>query len=154
MVTSIRLATLVLTLLLVPHARSAPLRLAAPDPAEATVQLRLNAIETSELLEHYRTLVRRELSLHDNVRACLKSGDDRLPQYQQALQETQDDLAATKKRLIALEAERTKQSERLGRKALGAPAAESSDRSLRLLAELLERLGRIEKQLEKLDKRR
>jgi hypothetical protein len=154
MVTSIRLAALVLALLLVPQARSAPLRIAAPDPAEATVRLRLNALETSELLGRYRTLVRRELSLQDSVRACLKSGEDRLHEYQQALQETQDDLANTKKRLVTLETEKTRLNERLGRKAVSAPAVESSDRSLRILKELLERLDRIEKQMEKSGQRR
>src|SRR5262249_3563361 len=114
-----------------PLARSAPLPQAPPDVAEVTVLLRLNAIETTKLLEHYSALVKRELSLRDGVRACLKSGDDRLAEYQQALQEAQDDLASTKKRLLTLETEKVKLNERLGRKIVYDPAIEANERIMR-----------------------
>jgi hypothetical protein len=95
----------------------------APEaPAEARVRLRLNAIETATLLGRYESLLKRELGLHENVRACVKSGDNRLPEYQQVLQEVQDDLEQTKKRLTTLEAERAKLTERPGKKGLGDPS--------------------------------
>src|SRR6516165_2634913 len=70
---------------------------APAEPPEITVRYKLNAIETSKLLEHYQSLLKREMSLQDSVRACARSGDERLPQYVQALQETRDDLANTRK---------------------------------------------------------
>jgi len=59
--------------------------------------------------------VKRELSLQDSVRACARSGDERLLNYVQALQQTRDDLANTRKRLIALESEKAKLSVALGK---------------------------------------
>jgi len=154
MTSLIRLLTIPLLLLSVSLARSAPLPQAPPDVAEVNVLLRLNGIETAKLMEHYSALVKRELALQDSVRACMKSGDTRLPEYQQALQEAQDDLSSTKKRLIALEVEKLKLNERLGRKVVSDPATESTERILRALDQMLERLDSIEKRLEKLERRR
>jgi len=127
---------------------------APEDLSEMKVRLRLNAIETAQFLEHFGALVKRELGLQDSVRACMKSGDPRLPQYQQALQEAQDDLAKTKKRLTTLESERAKLVERLGTKNTGDVPLESIERANRTLDKILERLSSIEKRLEKLERRK
>jgi hypothetical protein len=120
--------------------------------ADLQVRLRLNAIESAAVLERYQTLVKRELSLQDNLRACIKSGDDRVHQYGQALQETQNDLEKGKKTLIALELERARLLERLGKKN-GADATPAALHSVvGALDEILMRLGGIEKRLEKLER--
>ena len=118
------------------------------------IRLKLNAIESSTLLEHYETIAKRELGLHDSVRACLKSGDNRLPQYQQALQESQDDLDTTKKKLVALEAEKKKLITQLGAKDLLTALIERVERTDRNLIKIVDRLNALEKRLEKLERDR
>jgi hypothetical protein len=83
------------------------------------------------------------------VRACEKSGEPRLPQYQEALRETQADLETTKRRMVELEAERLKLIRTLGK----APDTTSQDTE-RILNKILDRLIAIEKRLEKMDLRR
>jgi hypothetical protein len=127
---------------------------APADPSEMRVRLRLNAAEAAQLLQHYEGLVKRELGLQESVRACTKSGDARLPQYQQALQEVQDDVKTTKERLVRLESEREKLVERLGPKSREEVALELVERTSHTLEKILERLSGIEKRLEKLERQR
>jgi hypothetical protein len=122
------------------------------DVAEMKVRLRLNAIESSLLTEHYGYLFKREIELRDSVRAGLKSGDERLPDYQRALADTQSDLAQTKKKLITLEAETAKFIERLGPKHVAAEPTEHTARLSRILEQLLDRLIAVEKRLQKLER--
>jgi hypothetical protein len=148
------LPALACALLVASGAEPADEKKAPEGPAEMAVRLKLNAIETSKLLEHYETLVKRELGLQDNVRACIKSGDNRVPQYQQALQEAQDDLDATRKKLVALEVEKRKLTAQLGRKDLPDHATEPLARANQALAKILERLTDIEKRLEKIERQK
>jgi hypothetical protein len=121
-------------------------------PAEVQVRLRLNAIESAALLERYEMLIKQELSLQDSLRACIKSGDDRVHQYGQALQDAQSDLEKAKKTLITLELDRARLLERLGKKnaADATPAAPHSVSDA--LDRILMRLSSIEKRLEKLER--
>jgi hypothetical protein len=115
MFTRIWLSIFACALLVFSFARSAGEKQAPPAVSELAVRYRLNAIETSTLLENYQSLVKRELALQGSVRACTKSGDERLPQYVQALQEARADLVMTKQRLIALESEKAKLSASLSK---------------------------------------
>ena len=126
----------------------------AEDLSELKVRLRLNAIESSRLMDHYAALFARELGLQDSVRACIKSGDDRLPQYQQALNQARADLEQTKKKLSALESEKTKLIERLGAKNAAEATLDRLESVNRVLDRILERLGSLEKRLEKLERQR
>jgi hypothetical protein len=119
---------------------------------ELQVRLRLNAIESAALLERYQTLVKRELSLQDSLRACIKSGDDRVHQYGQALQEAQSDLKTAKKTLITLESERVRLLERLGKKNAGDARPGALESVGGVLDRILMRLSGIEKRLEKLER--
>ena len=152
MFTRIFVPTLACAVLAFPLARSADEKQTPEQLSEMRVRLRLNAIETSKLEEHYETLVKRELSLQDNVRACLKSGDQRLPEYQQALQDAQADLEKTKTKLVARELEKAKLSERLGKRQPQDASLEAIEKSNRTLEKILERLGSIEKRLEKVQR--
>src|SRR4051812_34499806 len=53
--------------------------------AEMKVRLRLIVIETAKLTEHFTTLVGREITLKENVKAAINAADARLPDYEQAL---------------------------------------------------------------------
>jgi chromosome segregation ATPase len=123
----------------------------AEDPSEMTVRFRLNGIEAATYYEEYRQAVKRERGLQENVRACIQSGDNRLPEYKQALQNTQDDLAKLKKKLAALESEKTKLVRALGKKRADELSLEAKDRTL---DKILERLTAIDKRLEKIERRR
>jgi hypothetical protein len=125
---------------------------AVEDASEMKVRLRLNAIESAKLQEHYERLVKRELELEDGVRACRKSGDGRLPEYLQALQEAQGDLEKTKKKLVALESERDKVLRRLATKNRQVASPEPARQADRILEKILERLDSIEKRLQKLER--
>lgn len=125
-----------------------------PDRSELKVELRLNDAQTTHLMEHYEMLVKRESNLQGSVRACVKSGDPRLAEYQQALQEAQDDLKATKKKLVQLESDRAKLVKRLKTKTGGGAGLESSERTHQLLEKILDRLSAIEKRLEKLERQK
>jgi hypothetical protein len=125
---------------------------APEDVPEMKVRLRLNAIETAKLQEHYQGLVQRELELQDSVRACRKSGDGRLPEYLEALQETQGDLEKTRKKLVALESEREKVLRRLAAQSGPGASPEPPPKADRILEKILERLGGIEKRLQRLER--
>jgi hypothetical protein len=126
----------------------------ADNPAEMKVRLKLNVIESCKLLEHYGSLLDRVLALQHSIRACVKSGDERLAQYEQALTEAQADLERTKKRLIVLESEKAKLVERLGLKNAGDGSPEHLEGVNRMLDRILDRLAGIEKRLEKLERRK
>jgi len=117
--------------------------------SRATVRLKLNVIETGKLLERYEKLLQREMDLQENVKACNKSGDPRLPQYQDALKDAQEALEPTKKKLFDLDMEKAKLMERLGKKDSGDASPEQIDKMNRTLEKILERLTGIEKRLEK-----
>jgi hypothetical protein len=117
--------------------------------AQATVRLRLNVVETVMLLERYEKLLQREIDLQESVKACNKSGDPRLPEYEDALKDAQEALEATKKKLFDLEMEKVKLMERLGKKESGDVSPEQIDKINRTLEKILERLTSIEKRLEK-----
>ena len=124
--------------------------------SEIRVRLRLNSIETSKLNEHYEKLVLRELSLQDNVRACAKHDDEkmpRLPQYQEALHDTQLELDMTRKRLVRLETERDKLLAQMKAK-FGDPRPESAPETTQTLNKILKRLEAIEKQMQSPDRRK
>jgi septal ring factor EnvC (AmiA/AmiB activator) len=139
-----------------------PLALGAPaDPkqtleetSKATVRLKLNAIETAKLLERYQKQLQREADLSGSVRATVKSGDDRLPQYQDALKEAQDDLERIKQKLVDLEMEKAKLLQQLGKKEAAEGGPESVDRTNRLLEQILDRVISIEKRLDKADRQK
>jgi hypothetical protein len=118
------------------------------DP-ETAVRLRLNAVEAAVQLAHYEALVKRELRLKDSVRACEKSGDVRLPEYKQALKETQSDLDTARKRMAELDSEKQKLTRARGKKQ--EPAPQETDR---ILEQILDRLTAIEKRLEKIEKQK
>src|SRR5688572_10414989 len=82
------------------------------EAAQGRVQLMLHDIQIAQFLKRYELLVQRELSIQETVRASRTAGDQRLPQYDQALQETREDLDQVRKRLVALESEKSKLSER------------------------------------------
>jgi hypothetical protein len=117
--------------------------------SQATVRLKLNGIETAKLLERYEKFLQREMDLQENVKACNKSGDPRLPQYEDALKDAQEALEPTKKKLFDLEMEKAKLVERLGKKESGDASAEQIDKMNRILEKILERLSSIEKRLER-----
>src|SRR5437764_1263828 len=73
------------------------------EPAELRARIRINTLEAAVVQEHFERQVKWELDLCENIRACIESGDERLPQYQQTHQRVQAELEATKKQLIALE---------------------------------------------------
>lgn len=119
--------------------------------AEMKVQLRLNAIESSKLADHYASLLTRQLSLQDSVRACMRVGDERLPNYQQALNDVRDDLEKTKKRLMTLETANEKLVDRIGKKNLGDGSIDQLDKINRNLEKIVDRLETIERRLNKMD---
>ena len=137
-------------LLMLSFAPAADVKQPVDDLSEVRVCLRLNAIETAILTAHYEALVKRELGLQDAVRACVRSGDERLEQYQQSLQEARADLEHARKKLVALEFEKDKLIKRLGPQNHG-PAAPDLHRTLE---KLLERLGSIDKLLEKIERQK
>ena len=140
-------------LLVTPHAGSADDK-ALESTSEKVVRLKLNGIETAQLLEHHEWLSKRELSLQDSVRACIKAGSNRLPEYQQSLKETRDDLDATKQKLVALEVEKRKLTAQLGKADLPDTMSDPLERANQTLAKILERLSSIDKRLEKLERLR
>lgn len=144
----------VCVLLAFPFVGAADETKAPEDLPEVTIRLQLNALESAKLAAHYEMLVERELNLQGSIRACIKSGDQRLPQYQQALQEAQGDLETTKKKMIALESERVKLRKRLGEKNAADAALDQTENMSRKLDKILERLDRLEKRLEKIENRR
>ncbi len=117
--------------------------------SQATVRLKLNVVETGKLLARYEKLLQREMDLQENVDACNKSGDPRLPQYEDALKDAQEALETTKKKLLDLEVEKAKLIERLGKKESSDASPEQIDKMNRTLERILERLTSIEKRLEK-----
>lgn len=124
------------------------------DVAEMKVRLKLNAIEGAILLDYYGVFVKRELDLRDSVRASIKSGVERLPEYQKALEEVRADLEVTKKRLITIESEKAKLIEKLGPKNVAEESTENAARISRILEQLLDRLTIVEKRLQKLERDR
>ena len=58
---------------------------ALKETLEQKVRVKLLAIEIDQLTAHFEGLVKRELGLQEAIRACTKSGDNRLPEYQEAL---------------------------------------------------------------------
>jgi hypothetical protein len=154
MLSRICLLTGVCVLLAFPFVGAADETKAPDDLPEVTVRLQLIAIESAKLATHYGILVERELNLQGSVRAAIKSGDQRLPEFQQGLQEAQGDLETTRKKMIALESERLTLRKRLGEKNSGNTAIDQTENMSRKLDKILERLDRIEKRLEKMEKRR
>lgn len=124
------------------------------EAAEAEVRLRLIGIESAQLLDQYGVVYKRELNLQDSVRACARTGDPRLAEYQQVLKDAQADLEKVKKGLVSLELERAKLLDRLGRKAAPEGAAEPLERANRTLEKILDRLGGLDKRLEKIERQR
>jgi hypothetical protein len=122
--------------------------------SEIRVSLRLNAIQASKALDLYERLAKRELELPDSIRAAAQTGDGRLPQYQQALTEVQADVAVIKKKLVALETERAKLTKRLKKLNTAEETAGLPETTNCLLERILERLGRIEKRMEKMERGR
>jgi hypothetical protein len=143
-----------MTLAAIPPALGAPAdpKQTLEETAKVTVRLKLNAIETANLLERYEKLFQREADLTGSVRACAKSGDERQPQYQDALKETQDDLQKIKVRLVELEMEKAKLAQPRGQKEIVERRDDSYDRTNRLLEQILERVISIEKRLEKTER--
>jgi hypothetical protein len=119
------------------------------DVSEIKVRLRLNAIETVILLERYETLFKREQDLQDSVRACTK---DLLPQYQQALLDTQGNLDMIRLKLVTLESEKTKLTARLGKKEVSDAYSEQLEKTNRTLEKILDGLNSIDKRLEKMER--
>jgi hypothetical protein len=117
--------------------------------SQATVRLKLNVIESAKLLERYEKLLQREIDLQENVKACNKSGDPRLPEYEDALKDAQEALETTKKKLLDLEMEKARLIERLGKKDSGDASSEQIEKLNRTLEKILERLTGIEKRLER-----
>jgi hypothetical protein len=72
-------------------AASAGEKQATNDLPEIRVRLRLNASETSALLEHYEAVLKRQLALQGSVRAYVNPAAG-LRVHQQDLQEVQEDL--------------------------------------------------------------
>src|SRR5712691_7597730 len=105
--------------------------------SRATVRLKLNGIETAKLLARYEKLLQREMDLQENVDACNKSGDPRLPQYEDALKDAQEALETTKKKLLDLEVEKAKLIERLGKKESSDASPEQIDKMNRTLERIL-----------------
>jgi hypothetical protein len=114
------------------------------DLIEARVRLSLNALERSKLMERYAALLDREMSLQDSVRASAKSGDERLPRYQQALDEVRADMQQTRKKLTTLEMEKVNLLERLGAKNATVDAFEHFERVNHLLERILDRVEKVE----------
>jgi hypothetical protein len=104
------LPTLALLFVLLPLAGHADEKQAPDDLIRRRLDLKLNAIEASKLLGRYAALVQRELDLQGSVNACITSGDCRLREYLQALQNARLDLDATKERLLTLEVEKARLS--------------------------------------------
>jgi hypothetical protein len=121
--------------------------------AEIRVSLRLNAIQTSKVLDLYEQLAKRELELQDSIRAVAKTGDGRPQQLEQALAVVQADVSVTKKKLVALETERAKLTQRLKKLTAADETAAQAETTNRLLEKILERLGSIEKRLVKMEGR-
>lgn len=122
--------------------------------AQATVQLKLNGIETARLMERYEKLFQREIDLTDTVRACARTGDERLAGYENTRKDVQADLKETKSRLLDLELEKPKLLERLGKKESSDPPAEAIQRTNQLLEKIVDRLISIEKRLEKMERQK
>jgi hypothetical protein len=145
------LITLVFAFVLPAFAGPAAEEKAVKEASTQKVRLRLLAIETSQLTAHYEGLVKRELELHDAVRSCMKSGDERSHEYEQALLQTKKDLEETKDRLVALEFEKFKLTDGQAKKALEDAAVESTEKLNRTLDAILQRLDKIDKRLEKME---
>jgi hypothetical protein len=120
---------------------------------EVRVSLQLNAILISSLLERYEKYAKQEMNIELDIRAA-KAMEARLPEWKQHLEDTRAELATIKKKLVALETEKAKLTKRL--KQLNAPdeTAAQSETTHRLLEKILERLGSIEKRLEKMERQR
>jgi hypothetical protein len=132
-----------------------PSSLGAPASLEATsqasVRWKLNRIETAKLLERYENLLQREMILRDDVKIYTKSGNNHplLQQSEDRLEQVQENLETTKKKLVDLEMEKTKLIEHFGKPEPGDGSAEHIDPLNRTLEKILERLTAIEKRLDK-----
>jgi predicted transcriptional regulator len=152
MLTRTCLLALACVLLATSVADSTDEKSAPEDLSESRVRYRLNAIETAQLLNYYEVLVKRELDFRENMRASLQASGNRVAEFQQALQDLQADLAAIKRKLVALEVERTERTARLGKGGPADATPDSLERVNRTLDKVLERLNTIEKRLEKLER--
>jgi hypothetical protein len=127
---------------------------AIKETAAQKVRLKLLAIEIAQLTSHYEGLVKRELELQEAIRACTKSGDNRLHEYEEARKQAYEDLEVTTERLNRLEVEKTKLTEASPRKTSEEAALDSTDKLSRTLEAILQRLDKIEKRLEKMEAQR
>jgi hypothetical protein len=119
---------------------------------EMKVRVRLINIETAILMDDYAIHLKREIDLRDSVRASKRNGDERLPDYQKALDDTRSDLDQTRKRLLTLETDKAALIERLGPKYVVEEPSEQSIRIQRALEQILDRLTTLERRLQKLER--
>src|SRR5713226_4956588 len=96
--------------------------------SQASVRLKLNAIETAKNFERYAKLIQREMDLHNSVNACVKGADIRMQEYRDALTQAQEDLETTKTKLVDLEVEKAKLIEQFGKPDSGDATTERIDR--------------------------
>jgi hypothetical protein len=120
---------------------------------DVRIALQLNAILISSLLERYEKYAKQEMNIELDIRAA-KAMEAHLPEWKQHLEDTRAEFATIKKKLVVLDAERAKLTKQLKKlNAADEPAAQPETTN-RLLEKILERLGSIEKQLEKMERQR
>ena len=119
---------------------------------ETLISLRLNAIQTAKLLEAYEKYVQQEQELQLDLRVA-DPMDPRLTEYRKRIDIVATKLDTIKNKLITLETEKAKLIKRLPKEKLADEAPGSAARANLLLEKILERLGSIEKRLEKMERR-
>jgi adenylate kinase family enzyme len=123
-----------------------------PTPAEIRVSLRLIAIEVEKLQAEYTRASRSELEAQGQILDGEAPGDRNLVQTKIRLQREEREMARVKKRLIELETQREKLTAALAKQSPKDVPIESTNRTEKLLEQILKRLENIDKRLEKRDR--
>jgi chromosome segregation ATPase len=144
------LPTLVCALLVVSFTGFADTKKPTERSVELTVLLRLNALEISSLMKQYESLCKLEQEQMNALRSA--KTDRQRHAAMVAHEETRNDLEHLKEKLVELETSKLKMERRLGDKKPDQPSLpDTADKVTRKLDEILLRLTRIEKRLDKLE---
>jgi hypothetical protein len=119
---------------------------------EIRIALKLNAIQASKLLERYEKFLTQELNIQMDIRVA-RPTETRLPEWHQHLLDTQTELETIKKKLVTLEVENAKLAKRFPKRNRPDETPDATQPSNGLLERILDRLDRIEKRLEKMERR-
>ena len=128
---------------------------ASPDNSEAVVQLKLNTIESSQLLQRYQMLLQRKMDLDDTLQLSLRPLDDaNLTEVRVTIDKFERRLQETKSKLRDLEVEKKNLLARIGNANAREVAAEATEKANATMEQVLERLKSIENRLEKIERQK